>query len=132
MTSTGKFVYMAQHFIFLRLNPFGFRFERGDGGLSTLSHSCGLACQKRVLKSFPGPGYLHSNDGVVRQLFPLVKLYICFTISCCYDSIPLPLVLIWTAGCLSTLCHSCGFICQQKVLKTFPGSGHLHTEDGVV
>ena len=30
-----------------------------DGGLSTLCHSCGFACQqRRVLKTFPGPCYL--------------------------------------------------------------------------
>ena len=28
MTSTGKFVYMAHHFILLRLNPFGLRVDR--------------------------------------------------------------------------------------------------------
>ena len=28
MTFTGKFVYMAHHFIMLRLNPFGLRVER--------------------------------------------------------------------------------------------------------
>ena len=35
-----------------------------DGGLSTLCHSCGFACQDRVLKTFPGPGYLCFGDGV--------------------------------------------------------------------
>ena len=30
MTSTGKFVYMAHHFILLRNNPFGLRVE-GEG-----------------------------------------------------------------------------------------------------
>ena len=29
-----------------------------DGGLSTLCHSCGFSCPQRVLKTFPGPGYL--------------------------------------------------------------------------
>ena len=33
------------------------------GGLSTLCHSWEFACQQRVLKTFPGPGYLHSEDG---------------------------------------------------------------------
>ena len=33
---------------------------------------------------------------------------------------------------MSTLCHGCGFSCQQKVLKTFPGPGYLCSEDGVV
>ena len=34
---------------------------RRDGGLSTLCHSCRFACQQRVLKTFPGPGYFHSD-----------------------------------------------------------------------
>ena len=36
-----------------------------DGGLSTLCHSCEFASQQRVLKTFTGPGYLRSDDGVV-------------------------------------------------------------------
>ena len=36
-----------------------------DGGLSTLCHSCEFACQQMVLKTFPGPGYSRSEDGVV-------------------------------------------------------------------
>ena len=50
---------MAHNFIMLRLNPFGPRV----GGLGT--HSCGFACQQRVLKTFSGPAYLRSEDGVV-------------------------------------------------------------------
>ena len=37
-----------------------------DGSLSTLCRSCGFACRQRVLKTFPGPDYLHRQDGVVR------------------------------------------------------------------
>ena len=59
-------------------------------------------------------------------------VYIWLTISSCYGSIPLTLGLIGRDGGLSTLCHSCGFACQQRVLKTFPGPGYLHSEDGVV
>ena len=33
-----------------------------DGSLSTLCHSCEFACQQMVLKTFPGPCYLHSED----------------------------------------------------------------------
>ena len=36
-----------------------------DGDLSTLCQSCKFACQQRVLKPFPGPAYLRSEDGVV-------------------------------------------------------------------
>ena len=39
--------------------------DERDGGLSTLSYSCGFACQQRVLKTLPGPGYICSKDGVV-------------------------------------------------------------------
>ena len=59
-------------------------------------------------------------------------VYIWVTISSCYGSIPLALGLIGRDGGLSTLCHSCGFACQQRVLKTFPSPGYLHSEDGVV
>ena len=34
-------------------------------------------------------------------------------------------------GDSSTLCHSWGFACQQRVLKTSSGPGYLHSEDGV-
>ena len=36
MAFTGKFVYMAHHFILLRLNPFDLSVDRGDGGLSVI------------------------------------------------------------------------------------------------
>ena len=65
MTSTGKFVCMAHHFILQRLNPFGLAVIVRDGGLSALCDSCGLAFQRRVLKTFPDSGYIHSQDGVV-------------------------------------------------------------------
>ena len=105
---------------------------RGSLILSTLCHSCGFACQQRVLKTFPGPGYLHSEDGVVWLSHLLVNLYIWITISSCYGSIPLTLRLIGRDGDLSTLCHSCGFAFQRRVLKTFPGPGYFNSEDGVV
>ena len=38
-----------------------------------------------------------------------------------------PLGLIGRDGSLSTLCHSCGFACRQRMLKTFPGSGYLRS-----
>ena len=60
------------------------------------------------------------------------SVYTWLTISSCYGSIPLALGLIGRDGGLSTPCHSCGFHCQQRVLKTFPGSGYLCSEDGVV
>ena len=40
MAFIGNFVYMAHHFIVLRLIPFFLRDDRKDGGLSTLRHSC--------------------------------------------------------------------------------------------
>ena len=103
-----------------------------DGGLSTLCHSCRFAYQQRVLKMFPGPGYLRSEDRVVELWHLLVNLYIWLTISSCYVSIPLALGLIGRDGGLSTLCHSCRFAYQQRVLKMFLGPGYLCSEDRVV
>ena len=104
--------------------------------LSTLCHSCGFACQQMVLKPFPRPSYLPSKDGVVWLCHLLVNLYIWLTISPCYGSIrltlDLSLGLIGRDGGLSTLCHSCRFPYQQRVLKTCPGPGYLCSKDGVV
>ena len=36
-----------------------------DGDLSALCHGLGFACQQRVLKKFPSPGYLLSGDELV-------------------------------------------------------------------
>ena len=93
---------------------------------------CVFACQQRVLKTFPGHGCLHSEDGVVWLWHSLVNLYIWLTILFCYDSIPLTLGLIERDDGLSALCHICGFAFQQRVLKTFPGPGCLRSEDGLV
>ena len=87
---------------------------------------------KKVLKTFPGPGYLRSEDRVVCLWHSLVNLYIWLTISSCYGSLPLVLGLIRRDGGLSTLCHNCGFPCQQRMLKTFPDPGYLRFEDRVV
>ena len=46
------------------------------GHLSTLYHSCGLACQKRMLKTVPGLGYLCSEDKVGWLWHSLVILHI--------------------------------------------------------
>ena len=62
----------------------------------------------------------------------VTRVYISLTISSCYGSIPLTLGLIGRDGGLSTLCHSYGFACQQRVLKMFPGPDYLRSEDGVV
>ena len=63
-----------------------------------------------------------------------IYMYICIFvyISSWYSSIPLTFGLIGRVGGLSTLCHSCGLACQQRVLKTFPGPCYLHSKDGVV
>ena len=102
------------------------------GGLSTLCHSCRFACQQRVPKTFPVSGSLHSGYGVVCLWHPMVNLYIWLNISSCYGSIPLALGLIMSYCGLITLCQSCWFACEQRVLKTFAGSGYLHSENGVV
>ena len=42
------------------------------------------------------------------------------------------LILIERDGGLSTLCHSCSFACQQRVLTMFPGPCYLRCEGGIV
>ena len=103
-----------------------------DGGWSTVCHSWGFACQQRDIKTFPDPGYLHSKDRAVWLWHPLEWLYVWLDISSCYGSIPLALGLRGRDGGSSTLCVSCGFASQERVLNTFPGSGYLHSEGGVV
>ena len=63
------------------------------------------------------------------QIYIYIYIYIYIHYIC---SIPLAFGLIGRDGGLSTLCHSCGFACQQRVLKTFPGPGYLRSEDEVV
>ena len=105
--------------------PLAKRMIGRDGGLSNLCHSCGFACQERALETFPGPDYIHSEDWVVWLWHLLVNLYIWLTISSCYVSMPLVLGLIERDGGLSTLCNSCEFDCQQRVLKMFLHPGYL-------
>ena len=109
------------------------KFKR-DGGLSTLCHSFGFACQQRVLKTFPGLGYFCFEDGVVWLCNSLINLYMAHHfILLQLNPCDLSLGLIGRDGGLSTLCQSCRFACQQWVLKTFPGPGcYLRSEDGVV
>ena len=63
---------------------------------------------------------------------PIYIIYIYYIYIYIYISISLTLGLVGRDGGLSTLCHSCGFACQQRVLKMFPGPGYLRSEDGVV
>ena len=103
-----------------------------DGALSTLCESCEFACQQRVLKTFPGSGYIHSEDSVVWPWHALEYLYVWLTISSCYGPINLAWGLIVRDDGLSPLCHSCRFDCQKRVLKTFPWPDSFNSDDGVV
>ena len=66
----------------------------------------------------------------VNMRFAVEVTFFTFFPSC--GSIPLTLGLIGTDGGLRTLCHGCGFACEQRVMKTFLGSGYLRSEDEVV
>ena len=89
-----------------------------DGGLSALCHSCGFACQQRVLKTFLGPNYLCSNDVVVWLWHLLVNLYIWLTVSSCYDSIPLAVGLVERYG-PGYLCSNDGIVWLWYLLTNF-------------
>ena len=59
--------------------------------------------------------HLRFKDGIAWLWHLLANLYIMLTISSCYGSISLTLGLIGRDVGLSTLFHSCGFACQQRV-----------------
>ena len=42
------------------------------------------------------------------------------------------LIVTGRDGGLSTLCHSCRFACQHRVLQILPGTGYFQSKDGVV
>ena len=88
-----------------------------DSALSTLYHSCRLACQQRVLKTFPGPGYLCSKDGVVWLRHFLVYLHIYGSPFYSPTTQSQCLMTIARDNGLSILYHSCSFAFQQRVLK---------------
>ena len=76
--------------------------------------------QQRVLKRFLA---LAISAPTIGQSEYGIYWLICMqlTISSCYGSICLTLVLIGSDGGLSTLCYNCRFDYPQRVLKTFPG-----------
>ena len=61
----GKFNIYGQPFSLATTQSHCFMGIGMDGGLSALCHSCGFACQERVLNTFLDPGYLRSKDRVV-------------------------------------------------------------------
>ena len=91
-----------------------------DGGLSTLCHSCRVCLSAEGAKTVSWPWISPLREWGSLTMVSTGNLSIWLTISYCYGSIPLALALIGRDGGLSTLCHSCWFACQQRVLKTFP------------
>ena len=133
ITSTGKFVYKAHHFILLRLNPFGLSVDSEEWCFEHSMSYLWVCSSAEGAKNVSWPWLFPLRGwGSLTMAFTGKFVYIWLTISSCYGSIPLALGLIGRDGGLSTLCHSCGFACQQRVLKTFPDPGYLHSEDGVV
>ena len=64
-TFTAKFVYMAHHFILLGPNPFHLKVDKEGWWFEHSVIVVEFICQERMLKTFPGPGYLCFKDGVV-------------------------------------------------------------------
>ena len=88
---------------------------------------CWIECPQRVLETLN----LHSKDEVVWLWLSLVNLYILLTVLSWYWSITLTLGLIWKDGGWSTLDHSWGFACQQRMLKSFLDLAYLCSKHGV-
>ena len=79
-----------------------------DGGLSTVCHSCGFSCQQRVLKTFPGPGYLHSEDGVVWLYHFLTFSHSkSFKFTCCLWGFHIRIALNLLKSALLSIPHAC-------------------------
>ena len=69
-------MYIAHHLVLLRLNSLDLSVDREGWWFEHSCHGCGFDYQ-RVLKAFPGPGYLRSKDGVVWLWHLLVYIYVC-------------------------------------------------------
>ena len=121
MTSTSKFVYMAHHFILLRLNPFSLRVDRLGW---MYQHSLS---ELRVCLSAEGAKIFFWHWLSLLRGWGSLPMA-----PTCYGSIPLVLGLISRDSGLNTVSHRCEFACQQKVPKTFPGPGYLRSNDVVV
>ena len=113
-------VYKAHHFILLRLNPFDLNVDR-EG--MWFEHS---VSELRVCLSTEGAKNVSwSWLSLLRGWCSLTMeftgrfVYIKLTISSCYDSVSLTLVLIERYDGLSTLCHSCGLVVSKGCLKSF-------------
>ena len=117
--------YITQHYVLLLA-------IWRDDGLSTIRYSCGFVCHKRVLKTFPAKGYLCYGDEVVWIWHFLVNLHVYGSPFYLATAQPHCFIAIERDGGLIILCHCCGFVCQQKVLKIFPGPGYLCSRDEVV
>ena len=93
-----------------------------NSGLITMCLSCGFACQPRVLKIFSSHGYSIREWDSMTMIF-LVNLHMfsspiyTATAQCQY------LITIGRNGSVITLCLSCSFAGQWRVLKIFPGPG---------
>ena len=106
--------------------------SHGDGInsiLSTFYHSYRFACQQSVLETFPGSEYLRSKNGVVWLWHLLVSLHIYIYMAHYFALLRLNLCALWQLreSGLSSLCHSCEFACQQRILKTFLDLRHLRS-----
>ena len=103
-----------------------------DGGLSTLYKSCGFCCQQKMLKMFLDCGFLLSEGGIIRLEHFLVNMDVYSSLFYLARAQSQYLMVIRMDDGLSTLCHSCGFSCQQRVQKTSPGPGYLHSDVGII
>lgn len=133
MTLWYIWIYLAYHFILLwSISSYGlipYRDWEGWGSEHSVS-KLWICLSPEGARRFPDPGYLSSRMELSDYGIFDKCGYTWFAILSCYGSIA---VSYGKDGCLSTFYHSCRFACQQKLLKTFPGSaGYLHSEDGIV
>ena len=104
-----------------------------DSGLSTLSHSCEFPCHHQgVLKTFTSTGYFNSEDGVVWLWKLLLNFHIYgLPFYAAITQYQYYMTIGMDSG-LTILCDSFWFASQQRILKTFLGTGYLRFSDEVV
>ena len=116
MASTGKFGYIAHHFILLHSISLTLVLIGRNKGLSTLCYSCCFDFSRGCRKySWPWLSLLR-RWGSLTMAFTCKFLYIAYHLII-YGTIPLSLVLIGNDSGLSTLCHSCRFNYQERIQK---------------
>ena len=126
-------MYTAHHFILLQLNPLNLGIDREGWWFEySVSYLRFWLSAKSAKNIFCPWLYLLWKLGSLNMEFSAKFLCRKLGISSGYSSILWALGLIGKDGSLNNLCSSCTFDYQQRLLKTFRGTGNACSEDWIV